>query len=45
MILKYLSLYPADHHSRGIKELLGIFVKNQLPGFIEYIDTRFYQTE
>ncbi|CDW71088.1 wd-40 repeat protein [Stylonychia lemnae] len=44
-ILKYLKLYPSDHHSRGIKDLLGVFVKQQLPGFIDYIDTRFLQTE
>lgn len=44
-ILKYLKYYPSDHHSRAIKDLYGIFVKQELPALIEYLDSRFQQTD
>eukprot|EP00347_Sterkiella_histriomuscorum_P018629 403344788 len=45
IILMYLKMYGADHHSRCIKDQLGLFVKQQLPQYIDYIDSRFIQTE
>lgn len=40
-ILRYLKFYPPDHHSRAIKDKYGELVKQQLPGFLEYLDSRF----
>ncbi len=30
-LLKYLSKYPADHHSRQIKNLIPTLIKEELP--------------
>jgi hypothetical protein len=39
-ILKYLSGYDLDHHSRAINDLLPIFIESDLPEFPEYLDSR-----
>ena len=39
-ILRYLKVYPIDHHSRGIKDLYSVFVEQKLPEFLGYIDKR-----
>ena len=39
-VIKFLSIYPSDHHSRAIKDKFGEMVKQQLPSFLEYLDTR-----
>ena len=39
-LIKFLSIYPSDHHSRAIKDKYGEMVKQQLPCFLEYLDTR-----
>lgn len=44
-VLKYLSYYDIDHHSRWIKDLYSIFVEHELPAFIPYMDSRFIQTK
>ena len=43
-ILKYLRYYPVDHHSRAIKDKYAMMIEQQLPEFLEYLDTRFLQT-
>lgn len=45
IILKYLKNYHLDHHSRGIEDLYPVFIKQDLPGFLEYIDNRILTTE
>lgn len=40
-IFSFLKYYPPDHHSRAIKDKYGDFVKHNLPGFLDYIDSRF----
>eukprot|EP00347_Sterkiella_histriomuscorum_P004764 403359199 len=44
-ILKYLRNYEIDHHSRGIKDLFPIFIKQNLPEFLDYLNVRIMQTE
>lgn len=39
--LKYLSYYDIDHHSRWIKDLYSVFIEQELPEFIPYMDSRF----
>lgn len=39
-VLRYLKLYNLDHHSRGLQDLYPVFVEQNLPGFLEYIDAR-----
>jgi hypothetical protein len=37
-----LALYPADHHSRGIYMLYKDFIEQDLPEFLNYLDSRLY---
>ncbi|CDW84989.1 wd-40 repeat protein [Stylonychia lemnae] len=45
VMLKYLKLYPIDHHSRAIKDLYQSFIDQKLPEFIPYLDSRLLQTQ
>eukprot|EP00347_Sterkiella_histriomuscorum_P022786 403337167 len=45
IILKYLKNYHLDHHSRGIEDLFPVFIQQDLPGFLEYVDSRILETE
>jgi hypothetical protein len=44
-ILKYLALYDVDHHSRVLKKVYHVMIKEQLPEIMEYFDSRLVQTE
>ncbi|CDW76646.1 UNKNOWN [Stylonychia lemnae] len=44
-VLQYLGLYPIDHHSRAIKGSLYVMIEQELPEFLDYLDTRFQQTQ
>jgi len=39
-ILKHLSLYPSDHHSKAIKDCYPDLVKLMLPEFNDYMESR-----
>lgn len=41
-VLKYLQLYPADHHSRTLKSSYSVMIEQELPEFLDYLDTRFH---
>lgn len=39
-ILKYLGRYPIDHHSRSIKDINWVFIREKLPEYLNYLDSR-----
>lgn len=45
VLLKYLSSYGIDHHSRAMIDQLPIMIKHDLPSLLGYIDSRLLQTE
>ncbi|CDW75916.1 UNKNOWN [Stylonychia lemnae] len=45
IMLQYLTGYGIDHHSRAISDLLPYIIDKQIPSFIEYLSSRFQQTE
>ena len=44
-VLSYLKYYKIDHHSRAIKTLYGELISKQLPEFMNYLESRFNETE
>ena len=44
-MLRYLSAYEMDHHSRAINDLLPIFIEKDLPAFPNYMNSRLVQTD
>ncbi|CDW71666.1 wd-40 repeat protein [Stylonychia lemnae] len=44
-LLKCLSLYPIDHHSRAIKDLYPKFIELNLASSLDYFDSRIKQTQ
>ena len=44
LMLRALELYPIDHHSRFIKDCHSFMLKNELPEYAEYMESRFRQT-
>lgn len=44
-ILEYLSKYPIDHHSRAIKDLVPLFIEEELPALHPYMDSRLIETK
>lgn len=44
-MLKYLSAYELDHHSRAINDLLPVFVDKSLPELPAYLDSRLVQSD
>ncbi len=45
VLLKYLSGYGIDHHSRAICEILPILVDHSLPSLNAYLNSRLLETE
>lgn len=45
ILLKYLSAYEIDHHSRVIANCIASFIENDLPEITHYLDSRLLQTE
>ncbi|CDW88905.1 wd-40 repeat protein [Stylonychia lemnae] len=43
-LLKHLSLYPADHHSRAISNIYPELIRLNLPDFDTYMESRFQQS-
>lgn len=43
IIFKYLKYYPADHHSRSIRDLYGEMIDKQVPEFMAYLESRFIE--
>ena len=39
-ILKYLSSYELDHHSKAIVDLFPFFIDKKLPSVLGYLDSR-----
>lgn len=39
-MLKYLSAYGLDHHSRTIADILPFIIEKGLPSLIHYLDSR-----
>eukprot|EP00347_Sterkiella_histriomuscorum_P009906 403339425 len=44
VMLKYLSGYKLDHHSRAIYDLIPYFISRQLPSLSDYLESRVMQT-
>lgn len=44
LILQYLADAPLDHHSRDIKDLLPIMIKEQVPSLPTYLESRMIST-
>lgn len=42
--INYLKLYPIDHHSRAIKDLLGELIDRNLPELQDYLESRLLKT-
>lgn len=45
MLLKYLALYPLDHHSRSMSDMYPKFISHELPNFLPYLQKRCIQTK
>ena len=43
-MIKYLSAYGLDHHSRAINDMLDVFVSEGMPNFGMYSDSRLMET-
>ena len=43
--LKYLKLYPIDHHTRATKDCLPEYISRVLSEFIPYMESRMKQTK
>ena len=43
-MLKYLSGYKLDHHSRAIYDLIPYFISRELPSLSDYLESRVMQT-
>jgi len=44
-MLKFLSGYGIDHHSRAIVDLMPFLLEKELPSIIPYLASRLKQTE
>ena len=40
LFLRFLKLYPIDHHSRAIKDILGDIMRLDVPSFYDYMESR-----
>ena len=40
IMLKYLAVYPIDHHIRAIKDLIPAFIDKGIPEFLPYLEKR-----
>jgi hypothetical protein len=45
LMLKYLSGYGIDHHSRAMTDIIPFMVEKQLPSLLYYLESRLQQTE
>ena len=45
IIIKYLSNYGLDHHSRHIGHLMPKLLELELPSFVDYLESRNQQTD
>jgi hypothetical protein len=45
LFLKYMKLYPIDHHSRAIKDILDDIMKLDVPNFCDYMESRIQKNE
>lgn len=45
IMIKYLSGYGVDHHSRAIVEILPEFIEKEIPSIFKYITSRFQQND